>query len=560
MFIFACQIPKISSDMKLKTLFLQLLKSPRNFPVEAALGIVFFLIAFFHTDRHVFNDIAEGMLNIVSDDILLLFVPLVILAFWLQRVNRWLYYASFFLIIPLLAVNLKPFLLTYGFAFTYVLAAILLVVGNKKMENRTFAGHALHVVTQMFFGLLITGIFNIAVLVIFKSFCYIFGLNDPWKAYAYIYEFIWFILAPQVCCTLIRQNEDEVIEPAKVLQHILNFILSPAVIIYAVILYVYFIKIAIEWDLPKGGIAWMVMGFITVALTGRMLQTILSQRYYDWFYRYFTLIAIPPLIMFWVGSIYRIRLYNFTEGRFYLMLAGVLMTLYVLMLLKKHTHTYQFMALIFGATVIIFTYIPGISAKSIGLSCQKQRLSGIIQELNLADLKTGKLTDSINATIYNQDSLMCEKYKDACRVIHYVQDEMGRDTFKKQYGEWKFSVGDFYCWNMDSVAVEKRFNYYKRTKPVELGEYNVMLLKKGYDCVLKNDTIYIRKDYEQIVVEYPVNAFIQQDTVYKKHPELLLTYHNDSIMLVLESIDMCDGLVFNVDNDDFMLFKKNNSQ
>ena len=304
----------------------------------------------------------------------------------------------------------------------------------------------------------------------------------------------------------------------------------------------------------------MVMGFITVALAGRMLQTILSQRYYDWFYRYFTLIAIPPLIMFWVGSIYRIRLYNFTEGRFYLMLAGVLMTLYVLMLLKKHTHIYQFMALIFGATVIIFTYIPGISAKSIGLSCQKQRLSGIIQELNLADLKTGKLTDSIDVTIYNQDSLMCEKYKDACRVIHYVQDEMGRDTFKKQYGEWKFSVGDFYCWNMDSIAVEKRFNYYKRIKPVELGEYNVMLLKKSYDCVLKNDTIYIRKDYEQVVVEYPVNAFIQQDTVYKKHPELLLTYHNDSIMLVLESIDMCDGLVFNVDNDDFMLFKKNNSQ
>lgn len=554
------QLSLFTFDMKLKTLFLQLLKSPRNFPVEAALGVVFFLIAFFHTDEHVFNDIAAGMLKIVNDDVLLLFIPLVILVFWLQRVNRWLYYASFFLIIPLLAVDLKPFLFTYGFAFTYVLAAILLVVGNKKMENRTFAGHALHVVTQMFFGLLITGIFNIAVLVIFKSFCYIFGLNDPWKAYAYIYEFTWFILAPQVCCTLIRQNEDEVIEPAKVLQHILNFILSPAVIIYTVILYVYFIKITIEWDLPKGGIAWMVMGFITVALAGRMLQTILSQRYYDWFYRHFTLIAIPPLIMFWVGSIYRIRLYNFTEGRFYLMLAGVLMTLYVLMLLKKHTHIYQFMALILGATVIIFTYIPGISAKSIGLSCQKQRLSGIIRELELADLKTGKLTDSIDATIYNQDSLMCEKYKEACRTIHYVQDEMGRDAFRKQYGEWKFSVGDFYCWNMDSVAIVNHSKNIKKTEPIELGAYNILLPEQDFVCDYNNDTIFIRNEHEDIVVEYPINAFLLQDTLYKEHPERLLTYHNDSIMLVLGNIEIRDSIISYVYNRNFMLFKKKNNK
>ena len=178
-----------------------------------------------------------------------------------------------------MALDLKPFLWTYGFGFTYVLAAILLIVGNRRMDNRPFAAHALHVVTQLFFGLLITGILNLAVMAIVASFFYIFGIEEPKHLYEHIIQFIWFVLAPQVCCTLIRQNEDEVTEPFKVLRLILNFILSPAVIIYTVILYTYFIKIVFEWDLPKGGVAWMVMGFVTVALIGRVAQSILSQRY-----------------------------------------------------------------------------------------------------------------------------------------------------------------------------------------------------------------------------------------------------------------------------------------
>ena len=324
-------------NTKLKTLLQQLLRSPRHFPVELALGIVFFIIAVWHSETYAWNENSKQWESAVNGDILWLFVPLLVLSFWLQRVNRWAYFASFFLFLPLMALNLKPFLWTYGFGFTYVLAGILLILGNKRKDNRSFAAHALHVVTQLFFGLLITGIFNMAVMTIVASFFYIFGIEEPKLFYVHIYQFIWFILAPQVCCTMIRQNEDEVSEPFKVLRLILNFILSPAVIIYTVILYTYFIKIVVEWDLPKGGVAWMVMGFITVALVGRMAQSILSQRYYDWFYNRFTLIAIPPLIMYWVGSIYRIRLYSFTESRFYLMVAGVLMTLFVLMLWKERT-------------------------------------------------------------------------------------------------------------------------------------------------------------------------------------------------------------------------------
>ena len=540
-------------NTKLKSLLQQLLQSPRRFPVEAALGVVFFIIAVWDSESSTWNETSARMESAVNSDILWFFVPLVALSFWLHRVNRWAYLASFFLFLPLMALDLKPFLWTYGFAFTYVLAGILLVVGNRRLDNRSFAAHALHVVTQMFFGLLITGILNLAVVAIVASFFYIFGIEEPKHLYEHIIQFIWFVLAPQVCCTLIRQNEDEVTEPFKVLRLILNFILSPAVIIYTVILYTYFIKIAFEWDLPKGGVAWMVMGFITVALVGRMAQSILSTRYYDWFYNSFTLIAIPPLIMYWIGSIYRIRLYSFTESRFYLMVAGVLMTLFVLMLWKKRTRKYQLMAIIFGAAIILFTYIPGISAKSIGLSCQKHRLTQLISELKLTDAKTGKLSDEIDMRRIKQVSLLCEQYMDFTSVVNYVRNEIGNDEFKKQYGEWSHPE---YGFNYNkSKNLYDNSNWYERRKPVDLGDYSIMLPENQYTCNFRNKKVIV-KNNDVVVLEYPINSIVRQDTMLLHHPEQLLTYRNDSLMLVLQSISIEDTVVTDVRSYDFQLFKK----
>ena len=540
-------------NTKLKSLFLQLLQSPRRFPVEFVLGIVFFVIAVWDSESSTWNEASARMESAVNSDILWFFVPLVALSFWLHRVNRWAYLASFFLFLPLMALDLKPFLWTYGFAFTYVLAGILLVVGNRRLDNRPFAAHALHVVTQMFFGLLITGILNMAVMAIVASFFYIFGIDEPKHFYEHIIQFIWFVLAPQVCCTLIRQNEDEVTEPFKVLRLILNFILSPAVIIYTVILYTYFIKIAFQWDLPKGGVAWMVMGFITVALVGRMAQSILTKRYYDWYYNRFTLIAIPPLIMYWIGSIYRIQLYSFTESRFYLMVAGVLMTLFVLMLWKKRTRKYQLMALIFGAAIILFTYIPGISAKSIGLGCQKQRLARLISELKLTDAKTGKLSDDIDMRRIKQDSLLCEQYMDFTSVVNYVRNEIGNDEFKKQYGEWSHPE---YGFNYNkSKNLYDNSNWYERRKPVDLGDYCIMLPDNQYTCNFGNKKVIV-KNNDVVVLEYPINSIVRQDTMLLHHPEQLLTYRNDSLMLVLQSISIEDTIVTDVRSYDFQLFKK----
>ena len=89
-------------NTKVKTILQQLLQSPRRFPVELALGVVFFIIAVWDSETHVWNEKTAEYESAVNGDILWFFVPLMALTFWLHRVNRWAYYASFFLFLPLM--------------------------------------------------------------------------------------------------------------------------------------------------------------------------------------------------------------------------------------------------------------------------------------------------------------------------------------------------------------------------------------------------------------------------------------------------------------------------
>lgn len=520
---------------KLKALWQQLLQSPRRFPVETALGVVFFILA--EVVKYGSDDwMHEHGLN---TEILFMFVPLVCLSFWLQRINKWAYYASFFLFIPFLFVKSMPdgaFI-----AFSWLLGLLLLVLGFRKMDNCTFVAHAIHVVKQLSFGVLIVGVLNMAIIAIYFSISFLFGLKG--EIIEEIMMFIWLVIAPQICFTLVREGEDEVNDLGNILTILFNYILSPAVIIYTAILYVYFITIAIAWDLPKGNVAWMVIGFISVALVGLMSQSVLTKRYYDWYYRYFTWIALPPLVMFWVGSLYRIRLYSFTDSRWYLLVAGVLMTLYVLMLLNERTRRYQLMALIMAVAIILSAYVPGISAHDIGLRCQTHRMLEIADELQILDPEAGKLTDKeLNLSAIRQDSLLCERYREECDIICYVRLKIGYDEFKKLYGEWERTQYDFHY---NRIATPARNPSYYRQNAVDLGEYtiappikNYLITRDSVDITIK----HVNDSDTTIVFYYPLDSIFRSDPeAYLRNPEPLFTYRNDSILLVLHKIYVSDS-------------------
>jgi len=300
-------------------------------------------------------------------------------------------------------------------------------------------------------------------------------------------------------------------------------------------------------------VAWLITGFIAVTLIGRLMQYVLANHHYDWFYTRLPWIAIPPLVMYWIGSVYRISAYSFTESRFYLIVAGVLMTLFVVMLIWKRTRHFQMMALIAAGAIVVFTYIPGISAKSIGFRCQLERFNKMVSDMNLLDAKTGKLPTKIDLDAISADSLQCAQYRELSSVIKYVRDDMGYSAFEKQYGQWKYYYYDFNEGKAKGMGAESE--WVSMTYPIDLGNYNILLKSREPAISFDQEDVIVEQNDTELL-RYPINAFLRQHPEAIKQPNRLCVYRNDSLLLVLGGIEVTNGEVTHVNTGEYMLFRK----
>jgi hypothetical protein len=88
-----------------------------------------------------------------------------------------------------------------------------------------------------------------------------------------------------------------------------------------------------------------------------------------------------------------------------------------------------------------------------------------------------------------------------------------------------------------------------------LGEYTIILPSKAYQYNYDDTTVTVTLN-KDTVLEYPIQKIVWQDTSLLRHPEQLLTYRNDSLMLVLEGICIKDTVITDVRYYGLQLFKK----
>ena len=252
-------------------------------------------------------------------------------------------------------------------------------------------------------------------------------------------------------------------------------------------------------------------------------------------------------MLYWVGTLYRIRLYSFTESRVYLLVAGVLMTLFVLMLLWKAQRRYQLMTLLAMLAVVVFTYIPGISARSIGLACQQSRMEKFIERLQLKDPATGKFHKVFDVEKIRKDSLVCKEYHEAVDVIEYVRNESGREKFDSIHGKLKLSTYEL-VYNSPTTS-QGRTLYYSADdlpQPIDLGDYNQSYHQNAFDGTTETvagDLVFkLKKDNtSETVLVYNVSRTMRENPQMQENPEQLLVYRNDSLLVVISDLQLTDN-------------------
>ena len=347
-----------------------------------------------------------------------------------------LYFLSAFSILIFFCKNTASLFETGVYPVLLIISLAAVVSFRNIKDNRLFIDNSLKFFKNLIFALISAGAATLLLIALTASIIYLFDVfrESSDHIYFYIANISLFVGAPLVFLYLDHEWESgkssiKDFNISGISDIVINYILSPALILYTLILYVYIAVVAVTWSLPKGNVALMVIGFIITAFSVKALLPLLDRQNFKGFFRYLSYISVLPITLFWIGIIYRIRQYGFTEERVYLLVTGAIITYTVVEFLKERSGSYLrigYTVLIAGA---IFTFAPWISAKDIGIKSQKNRLEASVVQLGMK-ISDGKI--SFPASFENRPE--SEKIEQICDILDYLKVQWGKEKIAERYG------------------------------------------------------------------------------------------------------------------------------
>lgn len=376
---------KMLSRERLNDLSHTLSEAVRHYPVELGLCLYAFVV-FALTRESVLGDRNYELLTAV---------PLCItLAYALNSLfttgrGRLIYYLAWIVALPAATLLRDFFLLPDGrYPMTVgILCPLAVLLCHRSRDNRRFVTDALSYlgagIAAAFFASVAAGLF----LTIYFSITYIFGIFDTVQEGVAIYTLAaaYMLAMPLLLLATLDRLNMHGHAPRKAADMLLNWIVTPALLAYTAILYLYFLQIVVTWSLPKGGIALMVFIYMLVAAAVKGLQFVVVKPMYGWFFRRLSLFALPPLLLFWSGCLRRVADYGLTEARVYLLLCGGLMTLYALLFLSRRTGRYLYIGTVALVVLAAAVYVPALMPERFAVRSQRARVQRLAEELGLTD-------------------------------------------------------------------------------------------------------------------------------------------------------------------------------
>ncbi len=340
-----------------------------------------------------------------------------------------------------------------------ILTPLALLACRRAVSNDRFVADALvylrAAVLSMLFAYVAYGLFE----AILWSAAYIFGFTEArWVLHLTTDLFLvtQFLTAPTLFLMMLDRWEEARMGSSRVLEVLVNWIITPAVILYAVILYVYLLKILFTWSLPEGGVAYLVFGFTITTLVVKALRLPLAKRIFDGFYDRFSLVSLPIVVLFWVGVARRVGEYGLTVPRIYLLICGGVMTLCILLFLSRRTGRYLWVVLFAMIVFAAVAYIPALEPERAAMQSQTRRVERLAASLGRLDAQ-GHLS---LAPVTLADTVRREEFRELYEALEYVERDsaafarFGLQTSDDLVDVLPEAMRDYVRWGMPAAVKE----------------------------------------------------------------------------------------------------------
>lgn len=187
-----------------------------------------------------------------------------------------------------------------------------------------------------------------------------------------------------------------------------QYILIPLVLIYAIILYTYFIKVIITQDWPVGWVVYLVLGYSILGIFSFLLLYPIREEKQNKgiriFSKVFFISLFPLMIMFFIAIFKRVSEYGITENRLFVILLGVWLIFNTgFIIIKK----YKLIRIIpISLTVLALLSINGPwNVFKISKWNQMDKLESILLKNNM--LKDGKVIKATKDISIDDDVEIC---------------------------------------------------------------------------------------------------------------------------------------------------------
>lgn len=167
-----------------------------------------------------------------------------------------------------------------------------------------------------------------------------------------------------------------------------QYVLLPLVVVYLLILYVYSGKILVQWQLPEGGVAYLVMAFSVAGVLALLLVYPLrestEERWIRLFTKSFYLALFPLIVLLFIAIYRRIHDYGITENRYLVAALAIWLaaiSMYFLVSKREDIRWIPVSLFVFGFLMAIGPW----SIFSVSRRDQLQRFSALLRENTLLD-------------------------------------------------------------------------------------------------------------------------------------------------------------------------------
>lgn len=230
------------------------------------------------------------------------------------------------------------------------------------------------------------GILTAGLLALIRSLEELFGLqvSEHW----YLTFVVIALLTTPVLLFLARipegdEKHDGMAVISKYLIFVIRYLFVPLLALYLIVLYVYGFRILIRWELPNGGVGWLVSALMAGCVVVELglypvMRSGEAKPFERWIVRWLPVLILPLLLLMTVGIARRLSDYGITPLRLYLLTFNLWCYAVCIGLVVGRARRIRWILTSLAAVFLLTSVLP-VNFTSISLRVRRQNLDRLVE-------------------------------------------------------------------------------------------------------------------------------------------------------------------------------------